>query len=61
MQESKAKQAQASEFYLRKVAKSGNARYVAVSRVLPKEWQVVKLSVVKLEGSECILRLIRVI
>lgn len=47
----------AGETFPRKIAKSGNARYIAVSRVLPMDWQMVKLSVLKLEGNECILKL----
>lgn len=55
----KTKRTVSGEFYPRKIAKSGNARYIAVSRILPKDWQMVKLSVVKLERNECILKLER--
>lgn len=56
---SKTKQPQSGEFHARKIARSGNARYIAVSRILPKDWNMVKLSVVKLEEDECILRLVK--
>lgn len=48
-------------FYTRKLTKTGGTRMLSVGRVLPTDWQVVKLSVVKLEGDECILRLVRLI
>jgi len=55
------KPGQDKSFYARKVAKSGAARYIAVSRILPPDWQMVKVSVEKLEGNICILRLERLI
>lgn len=55
----KVKQSKGTEFYARRVARSGNSRYIAVSRILPKHWNMVKINVVKLEGDECILRLVR--
>ena len=57
----KIRRTKSGEFFPRKVARSGNARYVAVTRILPKDWEMVKLSVVKLEGDICILRLQRLI
>jgi len=58
-QKPKVKGITSGEFYPRKIARSGHARYIAVTRILPKDWSMVKLSVVKLEGDECILRLIK--
>lgn len=58
-QKPKTERIEAGEFYPRKIAKSGNDRYIAVTRILPKDWQMVKLSVVKLEENECILKLVR--
>lgn len=57
----KTKRTQAGEFYSRKLSKAGGTRILSVGRVLPADWQVVKLSVVKLEGNECLLKLVRLI
>jgi len=57
----KQKPRQDRSFYARKVAKSGAARYIAVSRILPPDWQMVKVSVEKLEGNICILKIERLI
>jgi len=54
-----AKLAESNGFYVRKIARSGSSRYIAVSRILPKEWSVVRARVVKLEGDACILELKR--
>ena len=60
-QKPKVKRALAGEFYPRKLSKTGGTRMLSVGRVLPKDWQMVKLEVVKLEGDECILKLVRLI
>jgi len=32
-------------FYYRKIAKSGNSRYLSVGTILPKDWEIVKVFV----------------
>lgn len=44
-------------FYHRKVAKSGGSRYLTVSKILPPDWLIVKVEVLKFEGKECLLRI----
>lgn len=44
-------------FSVRKIAKSGNTRYLSVGSILPPEWEVVKVTVLKIEGGVCVLRL----
>jgi len=44
-------------FTIRKLAKSGNSRYLSVSKLIPSDWQAVKVFVEKLEGGVCVLRL----
>ena len=56
--ESKYKQFKASlPFSVKKLARSGNTRYLSVGTLLPPSWEVVKVFVVKLDGGVCILRL----
>ena len=44
-------------FRHRKVARSGGSRYIAVTGMVPKDWHIVKMQVLKLEGSVCVLEL----
>jgi len=44
-------------FTVRKLAKSGNSRYISVSTILPKDWVAVKIVVEQLDKGVCILRL----
>lgn len=44
-------------FTIRKLAKSGNSRYLSVSKLIPPDWLAVKVFVEKLEGGVCVLRL----
>lgn len=44
-------------FTIRKLAKSGNSRYLSVSKLVPSDWLAVKVFVEKLEGGVCVLRL----
>lgn len=44
-----------SAFYPRKIGKAGGTRTLSVGSILPASWQVVKVTVLKLEGDECIL------
>jgi len=46
-------------FYHRKVAKSGGSRYLAVGKILPEDWLIVRVTIVKLEGRTCILEITR--
>ncbi len=41
----------------RKIAKSGNSRYLSVGKILPEDWLVVKVSIEKLEDTVCVLRI----
>jgi len=44
-------------FTVRKLAKSGNSRYLSVGKILPPSWVAVKLTVQKLEEGVCVLKL----
>jgi len=44
-------------FTIRKIAKSGNSKYLSVSRIVPDDWIAVKVFIEKLEGGVCILKL----
>ena len=41
----------------RKLAKSGGSRYLAVGKILPEDWLIVKVSIEKLEDTVCLLRI----
>lgn len=41
----------------RKIAKSGGSRYLAVGKILPEDWLIVKVSIEKLEDTVCLLRI----
>jgi len=51
---------EAQEYYFRKLAKSGNTRYISVNAILPKDWRAVKVYVDSLSSEVCILRIIPV-
>jgi len=42
-------------FYHCKIAKSGGSRYLAIGKILPKDWVIVRVSVVRLDGKVCVL------
>jgi len=44
-------------FYHCKIAKSGGSRYIAIGRILPKDWIIVRLSVERLDDKVCLLRI----
>ena len=44
-------------FTIRKLAKSGNSRYISVGKILPMEWEAVKIVVERIDKGVCILRL----
>lgn len=44
-------------FFHRKLAKSGGSRYLAVGKILPGDWQFVRVSVEKIEDEVCILKI----
>lgn len=46
-----------SLFYLRKLTKSGASRYLSIGKILPSEWDAVKVFVVEITGEVCVLRL----
>jgi len=47
----------AKPFTIRKIAKSGNSKYLSISSIVPYDWIAVKVFVEKLEGGVCILKL----
>jgi len=55
------KQRKRATFFPRKLVGSGGTRTLAVGRILPADWGMVKISVLKLEGNECIIRLEKLI
>ena len=44
-------------FTIRKLARSGNSRYLSVSNLVPPHWIAVKVFLEKLDGGVCVLRL----
>jgi len=44
-------------FTIRKIAKSGNSKYLSVSHIVPDDWVAVKVFIERLEGGICILKL----
>jgi len=44
-------------FTIRKIAKSGNSKYLSISKIVPDDWIAVKVFTEKLEGGVCILKL----
>lgn len=57
--ETKSKKANA--FFPRKIGKAGGTRTLSVGSILPSSWMVVKVTVLKLEGDECILRITKLV
>ena len=47
-----------SGYHIRKLAKSGGSRYIAVSTILPKDWEAVKIYVEQLSSEGALLRII---
>jgi len=47
----------AEPYTIRKLAKSGNSRYLSIGRVVPSDWVAVKVFVVGLKDGVCTLRL----
>jgi len=46
-----------NSFYPRKVVKQGGARTISVGKILPSDWQMVKISVVERAERVCVLKL----
>ena len=46
-----------SSFVIRKLASSGSSRYISTNKLVPKDWEAVKVYVVELKGDYCVLRL----
>jgi len=44
-------------FFHRKVAKSGGSRYIAVGKILPDGWHIVRVKVLKLVDRTCVLEI----
>ena len=47
----------AKPFTIRKIAKSGNSKYLSISHIVPDDWIAVKVFTEKLEGGVCIIKL----
>lgn len=48
-------------YWSRKVGKAGGTRTLAVGKILPPDWAVVKITIEKREASVCILRIERLV
>jgi len=48
-------------FYPRRLVKTGSTRMLAVGKIVPVDWEMVKVSLVKLEGNVCLIKLERLI
>ena len=46
-------------FYHRKITKAGGTRTLALGRMIPDDWLLVKCRVVKIEGKVCLIELIK--
>jgi hypothetical protein len=46
------------ELIIRKLAKSGNARYLCISTILPRDWVVVRVFIEESNAESCLLRII---
>jgi len=44
-------------FTIRKIAKSGNSKYLSISNIVPDDWIAVKVFTVELKGEVILLRL----
>lgn len=44
-------------FWHRKIAKSGSSRYLAVGKIIPDDWLVVRVKVIKREDKVCVLEI----
>ena len=44
-------------FTIRKLAKSGNSRYISVTKILPPDWEAVKVVIESLDKGVCVLKL----
>jgi len=44
-------------FFHRKLAKSGGSRYLAVGRMIPPDWLIVKIRVLKQDIKTCVLEI----
>jgi len=44
-------------FTIRKIAKSGNSKYLSISNIVPDDWIAVKVFTEKLEGDCIIIKL----
>jgi len=49
-----------TSFILRKVARSGSSRYISVNKLLPDNWQAVKVYVIEITGDYCVLKLVKI-
>lgn len=48
------------QFQLRKLTKAGSSRYLSVGKILPTDWQAVKVYVERLDSGVCVLRLVQI-
>jgi len=47
-------------FTIRKIAMSGNSRYLSISNLVPPDWIAVKVYSQVQEGGVCILKLVQI-
>lgn len=57
----KVKLKRSDSFYSRKIGKAGGTRTLSVGNILPRDWQVVKVTVKEFSDRECILRIERLV
>ncbi len=61
VQEKQVKPKRSNSFYSRKIGKAGGTRTLSVGNILPKDWQVVKVTVKEFSDRECLLRIERLV
>jgi hypothetical protein len=44
-------------FWHRKIARSGGSRYLAIGKMIPLDWLVVRVEMLRLEGKVCDIRI----
>lgn len=57
VQETETKRDVEEQSYHRKMGKRGGTRSLAVGAILPLDWQYVKVKVLKLKGTVCVLQI----
>lgn len=61
VQNEKVKPKRSDSFFSRKIGKAGGTRTLSVGNILPRDWQVVKVTVQEFTDKEYLLRIERLV